>query len=41
MHFVFSAFTSRPVSFLATTKAYVFVYNMYAADQYINIIGII
>ena len=37
----FSAFTSRPVSLLATTKASVFFFiqSMYASAQYINIIS--
>jgi hypothetical protein len=40
MYLVFSAFTSRPISLLATTKASTFFYTMYASTQYINIISI-
>jgi len=37
---VFLAFTSVPVSFLATSKATVFFYILYVAIQYLNIIRI-
>jgi hypothetical protein len=36
MYLVLKAFTSCPVSLLATTKACVFFYSMYASAQYIH-----
>jgi len=39
MYLVLSAFTSSPISLLATTKATAFFFvRMYATSQYINII---
>ena len=40
MYLVLSTFNSSPISLLATTKACVLLYSMYASSQYINIIGI-
>jgi hypothetical protein len=40
MYLIFLAFTSRPISLLATAKAFViFLYSMYVSTQYITIIG--
>ena len=36
-YLVLLVFTSSPFSLLATTKASVFLYSMYASAQYINI----
>ena len=41
MYLVLSALTSSPISLVAATKASaIFLQNMYASSQYINIIGI-
>ena len=40
MYLVLSAFTSSPISFVATTRDPVFLYRTHASSQYINIISI-
>ena len=40
MNLVLSAFTSSPVSLIATTKSLYFFYGMYASAQYVNNISV-